>query len=298
MAKGVFTTKINPTYDDLPEVRYHFPQTYFNQVKETVGDWIVYYEPRRHDADLSGRQGRQSYFATARVERVEPDARLAGHYYAFVTDYLEFDNPVPFRLDRTYLEGALVKGDGSTNRGAFGRAVRILREEEYWTILQLGFHAPPGDRAEYPGASIREEPAEYDRPVVEQLVRRPFRDAAFSKNVVRAYGATCAMTGLKLINGGGRCEVEAAHIRPVGDDHHGPDSVRNGIELSRTVHWMFDRGILSLTDDYEILMAKGLVPDEARRLINPEGRILVPDDMRMRPHPQFLRYHRERIFKG
>jgi putative restriction endonuclease len=28
MAKAVFTTKIDPTYDDLPEFRYHFPQTY------------------------------------------------------------------------------------------------------------------------------------------------------------------------------------------------------------------------------------------------------------------------------
>ena len=40
MAKGVFTTKVNPTYDDLPEVRYHFPKTYLNQTKATVGDWI------------------------------------------------------------------------------------------------------------------------------------------------------------------------------------------------------------------------------------------------------------------
>jgi putative restriction endonuclease len=298
MAKGVFTTKASPTYDDLPEVRYHFPRTYLNQVRETVGDWVVYYEPRRRDADLSGHGGRQAYFAAARVERVEADPRLAGHYYAFVSDYLEFDVPVPFRLDGMYLESALVKGDGSTNKGAFGRAARILREEEYRTILQLGFHVPPGDRTEYSGANIREEPAEYDRPVVEQLVRRPFRDAAFSKNVVRAYGATCAMTGLRLVNGGGRCEVEAAHIRPVGGDHCGPDSVRNGIALSRTVHWMFDRGILSLTDDYEVLMAKGLVPDTVEKLINPGGRIIVPADARMRPHQQFLRYHREHIFKG
>lgn len=28
MAKGAFMTAVNPTYDDLPEVRYHFPQRY------------------------------------------------------------------------------------------------------------------------------------------------------------------------------------------------------------------------------------------------------------------------------
>ena len=38
MAKGIFTTKVNPTYDDLPEVRYHLPKTYLNQAKATVGN--------------------------------------------------------------------------------------------------------------------------------------------------------------------------------------------------------------------------------------------------------------------
>ena len=70
------------------------------------------------------------------------------------------------------------------------------------------------------------------------------RDAAFARVVQAAYGATCADTGLKIIKGGGRAEVQAAHIRPVKDK--GPDSVRNGIALSATAHWMFDRGLISL----------------------------------------------------
>ena len=37
MAKAVLTTKVSPTYDDLPEVRYHFPRTYLNQVSSAVG---------------------------------------------------------------------------------------------------------------------------------------------------------------------------------------------------------------------------------------------------------------------
>lgn len=296
MAKGVFTTKVNPEYDDLPEIRYHFPKTYINQVRKTVGDWIVYYEPRREDARPDGRAGRKSYFATARVDRVEPDNRQQGYYYAVVSDYLEFDNSVPFRIGTTYLERMLVKGDGSTNKGAFGRSVRTMSNNEYETIVKLGFNAT-ADRPRIE-PMIAEEPAEYDRPLLEQLVRRPFRDATFTKNVVVAYGSTCAVTGLRLINGGGRCEVEAAHIRPVGDGHLGPDSVRNGIALSRTVHWMFDRGLFTLTDDYEIITAKKLLSSETRRLIKPHKTILLPDDPKVRPHPQFLSYHRDNIFKG
>ncbi len=62
------------------------------------------------------------------------------------------------------------------------------------------------------------------------------------------------MTGLKIINGGGRTEVQAAHIRPVPD--RGPDSVRNGLALSGTVHWMFDRGLISIDDDYSLIVAE------------------------------------------
>lgn len=298
MAKGVFTTKANPTYDDLPEERYHFPKTYLNQVKATVGDWIVYYEPRRQDSAPSGRGGRQAYFATARVQRIEADARLENHYYAFVTDFLEFENPVSFQEGGKYLESSLVKADGSTNRGAFGRAVRLISDDEYQLILQLGFTNSIIRQPEYDDARVAEEPTEYQRPIIERLTSRPFRDVAFTKNVREIYGFTCAMTGLKLINGGGRSEVEAAHIRPVGNGHNGPDSVRNGIALSRSIHWMFDRGLLSLTDDYEILTAKRLVPDPIRRLLNPDGKILFPGDPKLRPHPQFLQHHREYIFKG
>ena len=72
MAKAVLTTKVDPSYDDLPEDRYHFPRTYLNAAREALGDWIVYYEPRRVSADLSSHGGRQSYFATARIDRIEP----------------------------------------------------------------------------------------------------------------------------------------------------------------------------------------------------------------------------------
>jgi len=73
------------------------------------------------------------------------------------------------------------------------------------------------------------------------MVARPFRDAAFAVSVKAAYFNTCAMTGLQIINGGGRAEVQAAHIRPVAAG--GSDSVRNGLALSGTIHWMFDRAL-------------------------------------------------------
>jgi putative restriction endonuclease len=295
MSNAVFTTKVNPVYDDLPEVRYHFPKTYLNQARQTVGDWIVYYEPRREGADLSGRSGRQCYFATARVERIEPDPKRGDHFYAYVSNYLEFTNTVPFREGTDYYESALRKDDGSTNKGRFGRALRLLPTEEYRLICQIGFaNSQPVVRPE-PAMALAEEPMEYGRPRRMQIMERPFRDAAFTRVIQEAYDNTCAMTGLKLINGGGRCEIEAAHIKPVAED--GPDSPRNGIALSRTIHWMFDRHFLSISDIGEILVAKKYVPEPVRRLLNPDGKVRVPSSSSWQPHPVFLRYHRD-LFKG
>ena len=311
--KAVLTTKVEPTYDDLPEERYHFPQTYLGQIRAALGDWIVYYEPRRPSGGLHGTGGRQAYFAVARIIDIVPDPGRDAHFYARMTGYLEFDQPVPFKDGRAYYEAALQKSDGSTNKGAFGRAVRNISDREYDLIFQAGFAHVLGERERLrPLPDVPEEPSRYlpglaetvtpfepetaERRLITHVLQRPFRDRAFAATVKTAYQDRCAVTGLKIINGGGRSEVQAAHIRPVADD--GPDSVRNGLALSGTVHWMFDRGLISVDEDYRLLVAEDRVPDTAKRLINPTGSLLLPSRQEQRPHRQFLAYHRDHVFKG
>lgn len=316
MAKAVFTTKPASIYDDLPEYRYHFPKTYLRQVRAALGDWIVYYEPRRSSADVASRGGRQVYFATARLDRIEPDPARPDHFYAFVSGYLPFVHPVPFREGGRTFETGLEKDDGSTNKGAFGWAVRTLTDAEYDAIWMAGFgHVlglaprlrPAPDAPEEPlrpwhmaaeeGTTFDYDlPLEQDRRIVEQLIARPFRDRAFAAAVKDAYGDRCAMTGLKIINGGGRSEVQAAHIRPVAEN--GPDSVRNGLALSGTMHWMFDRGLASVDDDYSLLLARDRVPDAVDRLLGGNARLILPERPDLQPHPSFLDWHRRNIFKG
>jgi putative restriction endonuclease len=307
MSRAVFTTKITPTYDDLPEVRYHFPRTYLNQAAAAVGNWVLYYEPRRSTADTSSRGGRQVYFAVARVTGVEPDQQRTDHYYALISDYLELDRPVPFREGVHYYESGLMRADGKTNKGAFGRAVRSISDFEFDQILSAGFsrelqvvNHDIRDMGYIVPAGMAEEQSHYtsqptERARFETTLTRPFRDEAFRRHVRLAYDNRCAMSGLKLINGGGRPEVQAAHIQPVASS--GPDSIRNGLALSGTLHWMFDRGLLSIDDDYRVLRATA-VPEEATRLLLPEGRLLLPSDTLLRPHPSFLKFHRDTVFKG
>src|SRR5260370_2988371 len=131
MTKAVFTTKVTPSYNDLPEVRYHFPRAYLNQARQAVGDHIVYYEPRRSSVELSSFGGRQSNFSVARVTTVVQDGAQADHYYSLVDNYLDFDRPVPFSEGSEYYGSALKKADGTTNKGEFGRALRLIPDEEF-----------------------------------------------------------------------------------------------------------------------------------------------------------------------
>jgi len=293
MTKVVFTTSESSAYDDQPDWRYHFPSTYLEQAKAAEGDWIVYYEPRRTSGP-SSNTGRQAYFAMAQVERIEPDSRLKGHYYAYLKGYIEFDQAVPFREGGRYFESALVKDDGSTNKGAFGRSVRVVPEEEFSLIVNAGFTRPLDEWEKESG--IAESVPDYVvRPIVDVVVSRPFRDEAFRRHVRRAYSNTCAITGLRLLNGGGRPEVQAAHIRPVERD--GPDTVRNGLALTGTVHWLFDRGLISVDDSFNVLVSPHGLPGDLIRLIRPERKLLLPENAEWRPHPTYLSWHRENRFK-
>ena len=294
MTNAVFTTSASSIYDDLIEERYHFPRTYLRQVEEAVGDWIVYYEPRRTSGPHSAT-GRQAYFAIARVARVITDPDRPDHFYAYISGYLEFDQPVSFRDESGYRESKLQRDDLQTNKGAFGRAVRLLPRDEFEDIVRRGIDTRR-EPWEQTSAAAEEAPEYVIRPVVETLTTRKLRDISFRRQVRAAYRNTCAVTGLRLINGGGRPEVQAAHIRSV--EANGPDAVRNGIALTGTAHWLFDRGLMTFSDDFRVILSPHGVPDDLGRLIRSDRMLAVPEDPSLQPHPTYLRWHREHCFKS
>ena len=305
MAKAILYHKDGSGYKDLRGKLYHFPKMYLSRVQQTENDWVVYYGP------LSGLPSRY-YSGLAKVTGIRTDDELPDHFYADLTDYLDFDRPLDYREDGGF-EHQLVGPDGAVNSGRSVQAVRIISEAEFAALIMAGL----SDADEWPQRVDPHEeiPSEtnplvhfqlgetdqaryvvgdYDRPIIASTINRPFRDAKFRQHVRQVYDRTCAFTGLRLINGGGRPEVEAAHIVPV--EKGGNDSVQNGIALSGTVHWMFDRGLLSLADDFTILQSRQLNEDISHLLVR-DGRARVPNAPHLRPHPHYLGWHRDNVFK-
>ena len=287
MGYGVFMHKDGSIYEDIPEVHYQFPKIYLSRAKQMVGDWVVYREPVK----ITNSKG---FFAVAKVERIIPDPDRPEHYRALIEggSYLPFEPIVPHIVDGQAVERDLANAQA---------AVRPLSHADFARIVALGL--PPEDVLPRVGDpeplnAVRDEqtPFEIERPLVQSLINRPFRDRAFRRAVLHAYDGRCAVTGWRLVNGGGRLEAEAAHIRPV--EHGGPDSIRNGLALSGTAHWMFDRGLISLSDDLEILISR-YVNDysSVKDFVNKSGFANAPLRSHDRPHPRFLAWHRENCFK-
>ena len=295
MTKLVLMHKADSIYDDVPDERYDFPAQYLNAVREGIGDWVIYYEP--------GKGRRRAYFAAAKILDVIEKPHEAGRYLALIepNSYLPFVQTVDRLSEGRPLESVLAHADGKPRSGGLVQsAVRRLPDKDFERIIRLGLppnlEATEARRYDPAPSGLAETETIFERPIVELLSRRAYRDVAFRKNVREAYDYRCAMSGLRLRNGGGRPEVQAAHIRPV--EHGGSDATRNGLALSGTLHWMFDRGLISVAEDCQtIMISHNKVPEDVvSRLIRPEGKLIAPRDVRDAPHPANLHWHRENVF--
>lgn len=298
MGYGVFIHRWDSIYKDSPAEHYQFPGQYLGRVQSCLDDWIIYYEPRR----VAQTRG---YFALAKVERVISDPAAPDMYLALIEpgSYLDFVNPVPFSDASGVIEKGVLNEQGRIS-GRAQSAVRPLSPTDFSRIVALGLdESEPllpriGEELAPPGLHDEQAPFKFEqsRDRTNFSVSRIVRDRIFRRIVLRAYSERCAISGLRLINGRGRAEVAAAHIRPV--EANGPDIVSNGIALSGTVHWMFDRGLLCLADDLQILISRQANdPESIRALINNTGYALPTRQPFERPHPHFLQWHREHCFK-
>jgi putative restriction endonuclease len=297
-SKGVFVVGSHSIYEDEPERFYRFPPRWMASAAKVVGNWIIYQEPRR--------AGPRGYYAVAEVEKIVPDPANEGMFLALIQpgSYLELGRDVPFQVDGQAVERGLLNPDGRLNNGRAVQSIRTISNSDFNRIVDLGLVEedellPRVDEDELGPSLVQEEQALWEAPIdrASILVNRTVRNRQFRKRVLDVYDRRCALTGMKLINGGGRAEAQAAHIMSV--EAGGPDVVNNGIALSGTVHWMFDRGLISLSDGGDILLSRKINDTEGvQKLIYNDGKARLPSPPAHRPHLRYLEWHRSECFYG
>ena len=136
-----------------------------------------------------------------------------------------------------------------------------------------------------------------DNSLEESMGSSIFNSALFHDLVMHAYDYKCAITGKVIRFKEGNVDLynlEAAHIKPQA--HEGTFLPCNGIALSRDMHFAFDKGFFTISDDYVIVVSEKLKGHWFYDQYNGH-KIYVPTEPFYRPQSQFLRHHREKVFE-
>jgi hypothetical protein len=124
------------------------------------------------------------------------------------------------------------------------------------------------------------------------------RDRHFRRIVLRNYDSTCSVTGQRFeLNG--LVEVQAVHI--ISKHEQGTDNPKNGLAMSRSVHWAFDAGIFTITDQFEIKInpkAKLAKVQNFPLFEMEKKQIQLPKESLFHPHPEALRWHFNNVYKS
>ena len=145
---------------------------------------------------------------------------------------------------------------------------------------------------------LNEAPALYQKQIAVADEEDIFiRNGVFKKTIPTIYNHTCCISGMQIISTHNIQMIDACHIVPFSISHD--DTITNGISLCPNMHRAFDRGLLSLTDEYTVLISQTFVETSTTYSIRQyEGKqIRLPSEERYLPHRGNLAWHRSHIFK-
>ena len=144
-----------------------------------------------------------------------------------------------------------------------------------------------------------ERPFSPCRPVESIQVEVPIRSAGFRRAIMKIYDWTCAVCELNIRALRGESVTDAAHIIPFSVSYN--DDIRNGISLCKSHHWAFDTGLISLDDDYQVIVSPSMSeqgPTDGMLTQLRNKRIWLPRGEEYRPAQDALEWHRVRVLRG
>ncbi|WP_349409955.1 phosphorothioated DNA-binding restriction endonuclease [Pseudalkalibacillus sp. SCS-8] len=129
--------------------------------------------------------------------------------------------------------------------------------------------------------------------------KKKIRDPMFRNKILKAYEYSCAVCGFNVRLGNNLVAIEAAHIKwfQMG----GPDSEENGIALCSLHHKLFDRGVFTLTNERNLIVAEEAHGTQGFNewLMRYHGKpIRKPINPIYQPKETFLNWHVREVFKG
>jgi putative restriction endonuclease len=122
------------------------------------------------------------------------------------------------------------------------------------------------------------------------------RSNVFKKEIPKIYNYTCCISGLRIDAINNVSMIDACHIIPFSESYN--DTISNGIALSPTLHRAFDRGLISIDNNYRVLINSTFselnrTPHNIKQFAGMQ--LLLPDNSKYFPSQISLEHHRVRF---
>ncbi len=173
-----------------------------------------------------------------------------------------------FRYDGLYLVG-----DYWQERGRSGLLIWRYR------LIKLPNHP-------HAGRTVSEERGEYSAaPRQTATILRIVRDTEQAHRIKALYDHRCQMCGTRLVGLAGPY-AEAAHVRPLGAPHDGPDVPENILCLCPNHHVLFDHGDVTVGADLFLIGAVGRLTVHPKHPIGAEHLCYRREHYGTAPYPE------------
>jgi putative restriction endonuclease len=150
---------------------------------------------------------------------------------------------------------------------------------------------------------ILNEPSEEYRQEIRLLMQEQneeeifLRGSLFKREIPKIYNNTCCISGMRIDAINSISMVDACHIVPFSISYD--DTITNGIALCPNLHRAFDRGLISIDNNYTVLVSsrfqENLTDYTIRKFESKQ--IQLPKKESYFPSEEKLRWHRENVFR-
>ena len=125
---------------------------------------------------------------------------------------------------------------------------------------------------------------------------RFIRGSIFKREVPKIYQNQCCISGMRIESTTNAQMIDACHVVPFSISND--DTVSNGISLSPNLHRAYDRGLITINEDYIVRISPAVRENETPFSISQfAGRkIILPVEKKDFPSPENLMWHKKEVF--